>query len=95
WGSELIDVYGGYKLDSYNILSPTLPFVVVAVHLERNIESRKYNHMDDKYKIRLGTYTAESAEGKRKLDVLFKRIYEDEELRKISKYFCLCNLQFI
>ncbi|KAI5950227.1 hypothetical protein KGF57_004394 [Candida theae] len=92
WDSLLIRDYkgGAYKLDTYSMLSPTLPFAVVGLYCLTNSgeTQRSRGWWSSEWGIKPGTYAAKPAEGKRNLDVLFKQIYEDKELKKISQNFC-------
>ena len=85
WNTRLVQIEEGYKLDIFCMLSPSLPFAVVGLHWKSNINSGTQNGWKKKYTIKAGTSTGKSTKGARKLEVLFKKIYSDDELEIIRK----------
>ena len=81
WYSFLLEK-PGYMFDSLAMLSPNLPFAVLGLHWPSDMSKIKQTYSwETKWDVKPGTYTAKLSEGTRNLEVLFKTIYTDEELR--------------
>ena len=84
WYSFLLEK-PGYMFDSLAMLSPNLPFAVLGLHWPSDMSKIKQTYSwETKWDVKPGTYTAKLSEGTRSLDVLFKTVYADEELRLLQ-----------